>query len=99
LGDGQGFTIEKASRYFDVDERPKNYHSIIYSDDSVNHGKFRVKRDVHEDEADHGCGLTKEVKSKMELIQNSGEFGSQAQSVHYNETIKMKSHLSPDHEM
>jgi disintegrin and metalloproteinase domain-containing protein 10 len=98
LGNGESFTVEKAARYFDVDERPKKYHSIIYSDEQVNHGKFRMKRntdihDVQSEEADHGCGLSKEVKAEMEKIQNSAEFTSHAQSTLYNEPIKKTSHL------
>ncbi|KAI6223634.1 hypothetical protein M3Y99_01444900 [Aphelenchoides fujianensis] len=45
-GDGRTYTVEKAARYFDVDERPRNYHSLIYADDEINHGKFRAKREV-----------------------------------------------------
>jgi hypothetical protein len=104
LGDGKSFTVEKTARYFDVNDRPKNYHSVIYSDDEVNHSKFRTKRstdtnDVHEhSEADHGCGLTNEVKAEMATIQNSGEFVSHAQSTLYNEPIRSHSHLFMDHD-
>lgn len=84
-----------------MDERPKNYHSIIYLDDEVNHGKFRTKRSVDKNdfhsEADHGCGLSSEVKAQMEEVQNSAEFTSHAQSTKYNEPIKRKSHLFMDH--
>jgi disintegrin and metalloproteinase domain-containing protein 10 len=103
LGNGQSFTVEKAARYFDVDERPKNYHSVIYLDDDVNHGKFRrTKRSVDTNEvhaeADHGCGLSSEMKAQMEVVQNSAEFISHAQSTLYNEPIKRKSHLFMEHE-
>ncbi|KAI6170491.1 hypothetical protein M3Y97_01145500 [Aphelenchoides bicaudatus] len=104
LGDGKSFTVEKTSRYFEVEKRPKNYHSVIYLDENVNHRKFRTKRsadlnDVDEhSEADHGCGLTKEVKAEMSTVQNSGEFVSHAQSTLYNEPIKRRSHLFAGHD-
>lgn len=98
LGDGKSFTVEKTARYFDIDTRPQHYHSIIYSDDEVNHRKFRPKRsietsEIYEHEADHGCGLSREVKAEMEKVQTSGEFVSYAQSTLYNEPIKTRSHL------
>lgn len=47
LRDGRSFTVEKAARYFDVDERPSNFHSIIYQDDEISHSHFRrLKRSL-----------------------------------------------------
>ncbi|KAI6222128.1 hypothetical protein M3Y95_00951500 [Aphelenchoides besseyi] len=102
LGDGRSFTVEKVNRYFDADNRPKNYHSIIYSDDEINHSKFRTKRSINDkddeiEDVDHGCGLTKEVKSKMDEVQKSGEYVSHAQSTIYDEPIRKTSHLFPGH--
>uniref|UniRef100_A0A7E4ZT23 ADAM10 endopeptidase n=1 Tax=Panagrellus redivivus TaxID=6233 RepID=A0A7E4ZT23_PANRE len=75
LSDGTSLTVEKAARYFDVDSRPKNYHSIIYLDDKINHDKYRPKRHIHEanDDAHDGCGLTRTVRRHMEMFQNSGD--------------------------
>ena len=48
MSDGQSFTIEKIARYFPMDERPNNYHSIIYHDKEINHARFRNKRSLNE---------------------------------------------------
>ncbi|CAD5207716.1 unnamed protein product [Bursaphelenchus xylophilus] len=108
LGNGETFTVEKAARYFDVDSRPENYHSIIYKDEQINHNKFRPKRDVPEEheskdghdhdsdgDADHGCGLNSETKAAMMKIQTSAAYKFEPVN-EYNETIRRKSHLSFD---
>ena len=112
LGNGESYTIEKAARHFDVDQRPLNYHSILYNDEQINHAKFRLpkrkKRDADffddsatktgaiedSNDADRGCGLTKEVRDQMQCIQNSVEPQSYAQSTFYNESLQTRSHLS-----
>jgi len=97
LSDGTSYTIEKASRYFDPENRPKNYHSIIFNDQKINHEQFRQKREVHhegEDDSHDGCGLTKSVKAEMNEIQNSGEGPYLSEYYQEEEFI---SHLSPRH--
>uniref|UniRef100_A0A914YAT1 Uncharacterized protein n=1 Tax=Panagrolaimus superbus TaxID=310955 RepID=A0A914YAT1_9BILA len=92
LSDGTSLTVEKASRYFSPDERPKNYHSVIYHDEKINHDKYRRVK-PHD-----GCGLTKSLKRKMQDIQDAGE-GPYATPNYYstidNEPV---SHLSPRHQ-
>uniref|UniRef100_A0A1I8A7R9 ADAM10 endopeptidase n=1 Tax=Steinernema glaseri TaxID=37863 RepID=A0A1I8A7R9_9BILA len=79
LGDGTSYTIDKVSRYFDMDKRPKNYHSVMYPDDAINHAKVRMKRSAEEGgnstsfDDEHGCGLNSRIRREMEKLQNSGE--------------------------
>ncbi|CAJ0572882.1 unnamed protein product, partial [Mesorhabditis spiculigera] len=75
-GDGHSFSVDKAAKYFDMDSRPKHYHSIIYHDDEINHGKMRVKRAVTNDKDDsstHGCALDEPRRREMDRVQRSAE--------------------------
>ncbi|KAI1728340.1 metallo-peptidase family m12B reprolysin-like domain-containing protein [Ditylenchus destructor] len=78
-GQGDYYTVEKAARYFDSDDRPMNFHSVIYRDDQINHVKFRAKRSVDEPNPINGeekeftptCGLDKQISKEMQKVQNS----------------------------
>ncbi|CAI2318262.1 unnamed protein product [Caenorhabditis sp. 36 PRJEB53466] len=73
-GDGRRFSIDKAAKYFEREERPSQYHSIIYRDDEINHRKWRVKRDAEQmAEQTQGCGLSARVRREMSEIQDAGE--------------------------
>ncbi|KAF1770706.1 hypothetical protein GCK72_002527 [Caenorhabditis remanei] len=73
-GEGRRFSIDKSAKYFERDDRPTQYHSIIYRDDEINHRKWRVKRDAENlAEQMQGCGLSSRVRREMSNIQNSGE--------------------------
>ncbi|EPB70992.1 Disintegrin [Ancylostoma ceylanicum] len=78
-GDGHSFTVDRAAKYFDHHSRPSHYHSIIYHDAEINHGKMRSKRSVSSphDHDLHGCGLNDRVKREMERIQHSAEMPSE----------------------
>ncbi|VDN00825.1 unnamed protein product [Thelazia callipaeda] len=67
--DGESFTIDKVDRYLHWKYRPKHFHSIIYSDSSINFWKLRKKRSVVE--VDHSCGLRDSMQQNMEMFQNS----------------------------
>ena len=98
MSDGTSFTIEKAARYFEPESRPKNYHSIIFNDQKINHEKFRQKREVHhedDDDSHDGCGLTKSLKNEMEELQNAGE--GPYLNEYTQEEEELVSHLSPRH--
>jgi disintegrin and metalloproteinase domain-containing protein 10 len=100
LSDGKTLTVEKISRYFSPDERPKNYHSVIYYDDKINHDKYRrVKREIyeHDDDSHDGCGLTKSLKRKMQEIQNAGEGPYGTPNYYSTFDDEPVSHLSPRH--
>ncbi|TKR93500.1 hypothetical protein L596_007945 [Steinernema carpocapsae] len=76
LGDGTSYTVDKVARYFDKEDRPTDYHSIIYPDDAINQTKLRKKRSVekpYQHEENHDCGLNSSVRRGMEEIQHSGE--------------------------
>ncbi|KAK6729782.1 hypothetical protein RB195_006685 [Necator americanus] len=77
-GDGHSYTVDRAAKYFDVGSRPSQYHSIIYHDAEINHGKMRSKRSASSPGNDHlhGCGLNDRVKREMERIQRSAEMPS-----------------------
>uniref|UniRef100_A0A0N5AAV0 ADAM10 endopeptidase n=1 Tax=Syphacia muris TaxID=451379 RepID=A0A0N5AAV0_9BILA len=68
FSNGESFTVDKVGKYLPIQERKKDFHSIIYSDSEINHPKFRRKRSSEEHP---GCGLTEEVRREMEKIQNS----------------------------
>uniref|UniRef100_A0A914QXC9 Uncharacterized protein n=1 Tax=Panagrolaimus davidi TaxID=227884 RepID=A0A914QXC9_9BILA len=100
LSDGKTLTVEKVSRYFSPDERPKNYHSVIYYDDKINHDKYRrVKREIyeHDDDSHDGCGLTKSLKRKMQEIQDAGEGPYGTPNYYSTFDDEPVSHLSPRH--
>lgn len=76
FSNGESFTVDKVGKYLPIQERKKDFHSIIYSDSEINHPKFRRKRSSGDEEKDveeehPGCGLTEEVRREMEKIQNS----------------------------
>ncbi|CAI5438077.1 unnamed protein product [Caenorhabditis angaria] len=75
-GNGRRFTIDKAAKYFEAQDRPTNYHSIIYRDDEINHRKWRVKRDAEtlKSNIQEGCGLNDRMKREMSEVQESGEY-------------------------
>ncbi|KHJ94571.1 hypothetical protein OESDEN_05495 [Oesophagostomum dentatum] len=79
LGDGNSFTVDRATKYFDYLSRPSHYHSIIYHDAEINHSKMRTKRSAYSphDDSSHGCGLSDRVKREMERIQRSAEMPSE----------------------
>lgn len=69
---GESYTVDKLGRSASVQKKPSRFHSIIYSDNAINHPKYRAKRsDGSESETGHGCGLTDEVKQYMERVQRS----------------------------
>ncbi|VDL76326.1 unnamed protein product [Nippostrongylus brasiliensis] len=75
-GDGHSYSVDRASKYFDHDKRPSQYHSIVYRDDEINHSKMRFKRSSPSHESDagvHGCALNDRVKREMEKVQRSAE--------------------------
>ncbi|RCN50524.1 reprolysin family zinc metalloprotease [Ancylostoma caninum] len=78
-GDGHSYTVDRAAKYFDHQSRPSHYHSIIYHDAEINHGKMRSKRSIssYQDHDLHGCGLSDRVKREMDRIQRSAEMPSE----------------------
>lgn len=67
---GETFSVEKVGRYLSKEHRPQGFHSIIYSDSSINHPKYRAKRSG-EHGIGAGCGLTEEMRRNMERFQRS----------------------------
>lgn len=94
FGNGESFTIEKASKYFEINKRPKSFHSIIYHDSEINHKNFfipkRTKRNA-KNESDNinqqvnggGCGLTDKLNEQMKRVEDS---------VIFNENINYQSY-------
>ncbi|VDK74668.1 unnamed protein product [Litomosoides sigmodontis] len=67
-GNGESYTVDKIDRYLHWKHRPKHFHSIIYSDSSINFWKQRRKRST--DETNPNCGLDHAIQQKMEAVQN-----------------------------
>uniref|UniRef100_A0A8R1TWT5 ADAM10 endopeptidase n=2 Tax=Onchocerca TaxID=6281 RepID=A0A8R1TWT5_ONCVO len=65
---GESYTVDKIDRYLHWKHRPKHFHSIIYSDSSINFWKQRKKRSAKETNQD--CGLDHTIQQKMEILQN-----------------------------
>uniref|UniRef100_A0A1I7X9E3 ADAM10 endopeptidase n=1 Tax=Heterorhabditis bacteriophora TaxID=37862 RepID=A0A1I7X9E3_HETBA len=75
-GDGHSYSVDKASKYFAVSDRPSHYHSIIYHDNEINHSRMRIKRTVMDSTPTseiHSCGMNDRMKQEMGKIQRSGE--------------------------
>ncbi|VDM58368.1 unnamed protein product [Angiostrongylus costaricensis] len=71
--DGHSYSVDRASKYFDYNSRPSQYHSIVYRDEEINHNKMRFKRSPGNDNNLYGCGLSDGIKHEMERIQRSAE--------------------------
>uniref|UniRef100_A0A0N5BZL3 ADAM10 endopeptidase n=1 Tax=Strongyloides papillosus TaxID=174720 RepID=A0A0N5BZL3_STREA len=74
--DGNTYTIETVNKYFDKNNLPKTYHSIIYHDENINHNKrSRMTRDTTSSNDNtiysHTCGIDDEIAKEMKRIQES----------------------------
>uniref|UniRef100_A0A1I8EV72 ADAM10 endopeptidase n=1 Tax=Wuchereria bancrofti TaxID=6293 RepID=A0A1I8EV72_WUCBA len=93
-GNGESYTIDKIDRYLHWRHRPKHFHSIIYSDNSINFWKQRRKRSAVE--TNENCGLDHTTQQKMEILQNSVIFEDEENEQSYRDGAFDERHDSND---
>uniref|UniRef100_A0A5S6Q728 ADAM10 endopeptidase n=1 Tax=Trichuris muris TaxID=70415 RepID=A0A5S6Q728_TRIMR len=77
-GDGQVYHVERATKYSAFAPAPRQFHSIIYTDDDIDYAKIRVKRELIAQAP--SCGLRGYTAEWMKQVQRSAVNGPETMS-------------------